>query len=135
MLTFMQCSTLRHTWHSIHKYFLRASKRARGTWRDIVNGNVNGFLPELFLQRNYAHCFIGEVFRQMYEPLEIAMYYRNELWRNKPPKLRHHHEGVNRPLCYAFLEAQMQGRFPEAVTPTLPYAERLAAECDLDGAL
>ena len=99
----------------------------------VVRSYVRGDLPGFFSCRTTGDTWFsrGNTCRELFEPIDIACFYRYALWKSWLPNRRHYHESHNRPTYYEFLEAIAQSRLQDMmVAPALTYAKRLAAECN-----
>ena len=56
-----------------------------------------GELPQDFFSREGVWLSRGRTCRDLLEPINIANYYRNALWRNWLPGHQHYTESNNRP--------------------------------------
>ena len=58
---------------------------------------ANGVLPQDFFSKERVWLTRGRTCREYVEPIDIANYYRSELWRSWLPGRRHYIESDNRP--------------------------------------
>eukprot|EP00898_Chlorokybus_atmophyticus_P005854 jgi/Chlat1/626/Chrsp103S01043 len=86
----------------------RARRVVRDFWRTAYKWHMDGMLPADFFSKSNVWCARGNTFRLMVEPIDIANYYRLELWKQWPVGNRHYLEADNRPDYYTFLELQYE---------------------------
>ena len=58
---------------------------------------ARGELPQDFFSMERVWLPRGRTSREFVEPVEVAFYYRNALWRGRLPGRRHYIERDNRP--------------------------------------
>eukprot|EP00898_Chlorokybus_atmophyticus_P002902 jgi/Chlat1/3612/Chrsp235S03603 len=85
-----------------------ARRYLRDFWRTTYKWHMDGMLPADFFSKSNVWCARGNSFRLMVEPIDIANYYRLELWKQWPVGNRHYLEADNRPEYYTFLELQYE---------------------------
>eukprot|EP00898_Chlorokybus_atmophyticus_P003024 jgi/Chlat1/3722/Chrsp258S03871 len=86
----------------------RARRVLRDFWRSAYKWYMDGMLPPDLFSKSNVWCARGNTFRLMVEPIDIANYYRLELWKQWPVGNRHYLEADNRPEYYTFLELQYE---------------------------
>ena len=78
-------------------YIVTARSAVRDFWRDTVRKYAKGELPQDFFSKERVWLTRGRTCREYVEPIDIANYYRNGLWRTWLPGRRHYIESDNRP--------------------------------------
>eukprot|EP00898_Chlorokybus_atmophyticus_P002994 jgi/Chlat1/3696/Chrsp249S03837 len=86
----------------------QARRVLRDFWRSAYKWYMDGMLPPDFFSKSNVWCARGNTFRLMVEPIDIANYYRLELWKQWPVGNRHYLEADSRPEYYTFLELQYE---------------------------
>eukprot|EP00898_Chlorokybus_atmophyticus_P000205 jgi/Chlat1/1185/Chrsp114S01646 len=86
----------------------RARRVTRDFWRIAYKWYMDGMLPAYFFSESSDWLVRGNTMRLMVEPIDIANYYRLELWKQWPIGNRHYLEAENRPEYYTFLELQYE---------------------------
>ena len=74
-----------------------ARSAVRDFWRTTVRMYANGDLPQDFFSKERVWLTRGRTCCEFVEPIDIANYYRNALWRSWLPGRRHYIESDNRP--------------------------------------
>ena len=92
-------------------------------WDSTLRLYRAGDLPPDFFEKKSVWLTRAATYMQLVEPIEIANYYRCELWKGWPVR-RHYLEGENRPERFKFFESQCAEHYPEL-------KERLADILDL----
>ncbi|KAK9824245.1 hypothetical protein WJX72_008897 [[Myrmecia] bisecta] len=110
----------------------QARRVLRLFWDTTIQLYASEQLPQSFFARGSPWLIRGaKNYRNMVEPIEIANFYRLELWKQWSVGRRHYIESNNRPLRFTFLETQFAHEYPEEkLQSTLEYAQRLADEID-----
>lgn len=85
----------------------------RDFWKQTVVMYLNGHLPPDFFARTNAWLQRGEGYRKQVEPVDIANYYRRQLWKHHPVGQQHYLESDNRPDTYVFLESKWKQEHEE----------------------